>query len=175
VRAAEPGGDGALPVLSGRSLLAMKPFEKILVPVDFSPDSSESIRAAVDVAMRYGAALTIVHVHEPLGYTLPDGYVLYTPQQLSELLDELNELLASVKRDAESAGARHVSTAQLQGIAAHEIVEFAKADGYDLIVMGTHGRTGIRHVLLGSVAERVLRKAPCPVLSVKAADNTDPP
>jgi nucleotide-binding universal stress UspA family protein len=160
------------PIATNAGETPMKPFKKILVPVDFSPHALEAIHAAADLSSRYDASVTIVHVYEPVAYTLPEGYVLYTPKQLEELLREFDKLLASAKRDAEAAGARRVESKQLQGVAAFEIVEFAKANDFDLIVMGTHGRTGVRHVLLGSVAERVLRKAPCPVLTVKASEST---
>jgi nucleotide-binding universal stress UspA family protein len=145
----------------------MKTFQKILVPVDFSPHSDEAIRAAADLSRRYDAAVTLVHVYEIVAYALPEGYVLQTPSQLADMLTEFQKLLASAKKQAESAGALRVETMQLQGVPASEIVDFATAKNVDLIVMGTHGRTGIKHALLGSVAERVLRRAPCPVLTLR--------
>ena len=146
----------------------MKPFEKILVPVDFSPHSGQAIRTAADLAARYGATLTLVHVFQPIAFTLPEGYVLLSAQQLVDIHNQLESALASAKKDAESCGAPKVATALLQGLAAGQILEVAQREGSDLIVMGTHGRTGVRHVLMGSVAERVVRSAPCPVLTVKA-------
>ena len=150
----------------------MKPFQSILVPVDFSKHSKEALHTAADLSARYDAAVTIVHVFEPVAFGMPDGFILHTPEQLANLMTDLDKLLAVDKRDAESAGARRVETKQLQGIAAAEIIEQARKQGADLIVMGTHGRTGIGHVLLGSVTERVLRGAPCPVLSVKAPETS---
>ena len=146
----------------------MKPFKKILVPTDFSPHSQEALRTAVDVAQKYGASITLIHVYEPVAYTLPEGYVLVTPQQLVDLNSELERRLAKAKAEAVQAGVREISTELLQGPPPHEIVDFAQQKAMDLIVMGTHGRTGIKHTLLGSIAERVLRKAACPVLTVKA-------
>ncbi len=148
----------------------MKPFKKILVPTDFSPHSSEAVRTAVDVAQKYGASITLLHVYEPVAYTLPEGYVLVTPQQLVDLNSELERRLGQAKADAEAAGARAVTTQLMQGPPPYEIVDFAQQNAVDLIVMGTHGRTGIKHTLLGSIAERVLRKASCPVLTVKAEE-----
>ena len=84
---------------------------------------------------------------------------------------EYGKALAAEKKIAETAGAQRVDTHQLQGIAADEIVEFAKKGAFDLIVIGTHGRTGIQHALIGSIAERVVRRAPCPVLTVKVRAN----
>jgi nucleotide-binding universal stress UspA family protein len=148
----------------------MKPFTKILVPIDFSAHAQQALHIAADVSARYDASVTIVHVYQPVALTLPEGFMLYTPKQLADLMSEFSKLLDRAKQDAEAAGARRVETSQLQGGVATEITEFARAKGFDLIVMGTHGRTGLRHVALGSVAERVLRMAPCPVLTVKAAE-----
>ncbi len=145
----------------------MKPFKQILVPIDFSPVAREAIGVAADLAQRYEASLTLVHVYEPIAYSLPDGAVLLNAQQLSTLITEIDNLLLSAKRDAEAAGAKKVEVVQLQGFAATEICVLAETKAMDLIVMGTHGRTGLSHVMLGSVTERVLRKAVCPVLAVK--------
>lgn len=146
----------------------MKPFTKILVPVDFSPHSDEAVGYAADLAQRYQAALLLVHVYEPVAYALPEGYVPYTPDQLASMLATSEGLLSRAKEQALAAGAVNVQTRQLQGSVASEIAEFATEQRVDLIVMGTHGRRGINRALMGSVAETVLRRAPCPVLAVKA-------
>jgi nucleotide-binding universal stress UspA family protein len=147
----------------------MKPFRKILVPVDFSACSAEAVRSAADVATHYGAELCLINVYEPINYALPGNYPFYVPGQLEGILAECGKQLATAKKDAEAAGVARAQTQQLQGIPATEIVEFAKKHDFDLIVMGTHGRTGLQHVLIGSVAEKVVRKAPCAVLTVRAA------
>lgn len=146
----------------------MKSFEKILVPVDFAAHSAEAVRTACDVALHYSASITLAHVHEPVDYALPEGYVLYTPEQLIRLNAEFESRLRGAQLDVEALGVSQVDSKLLSGSAAVEIVELARGGNFDLIVMGTHGRTGIRHVLMGSVAERVLRTAPCAVLTVKA-------
>jgi universal stress protein A len=148
----------------------MKPFKKILVPVDFAPHSHEAIEAAADLARRYSASLTLLHVYEPVTYILPEGYVLFTPEQLNTITTELQRRLDKAASQARSAGASEVATRLVQGSPSGEIVATQQSDGYDLIVMGTHGRTGIGHVLLGSVAEKVVRGAHCPVLTVRAPD-----
>ena len=148
----------------------MKPFRKILVPVDFSACSKEAVRAAADVATHYGAEVCLINVYEPINYALPGNYPFYMPGQLENILAECEKHLAASKKDAEAAGIAHAQTQQLQGIPATEIVEFAKKHGFDLIVMGTHGRTGLQHVMIGSVAEKVVRRAPCAVLTVRAAE-----
>jgi nucleotide-binding universal stress UspA family protein len=148
----------------------MTTFAKILVPIDFSSHSSEAIRYAADLARRYQGTLTLVHAYQPVAYALPEGFVLYTPAQFANMLTEFEKLLAAAKLEAEQAGASRVETRSLQGDIASEIVDLAKKDGHDLIVMGTHGRTGASHVLLGSIAEKVVRRAPCPVLTVRAIE-----
>ena len=148
----------------------MKPFEKILVPVDFSPYSSAAIAAAVDLSRRYDGIVTLLHVFEPGRLVVPDGLMFYMPGQLENLLAEYAKLLEKTKAETQAAGALRIETRQAQGIASDEIVELARSEKFDLIVMGTHGRTGVKHALIGSVAERVVRTAPCPVLTVKTQE-----
>jgi nucleotide-binding universal stress UspA family protein len=147
----------------------MKPFKKILVPLDFSPCSAEAIKAAGDVAERYGAEVCLLHVYEPINYGPPNNYPFYVPGQLENILAECEKRLSDSKQQAQAAGIANAQTQLRQGIPATEIVEFAKTHGFDLIVMGTHGRTGFQHALVGSVAEKVLRRAPGAVLTVRAA------
>jgi nucleotide-binding universal stress UspA family protein len=85
---------------------------------------------------------------------------------LQELADQAEAHLAEWKGIAEGMGAKSVRTAKGVGEPALEVVEFAKEGGFDLLVVGTHGRTGLRHAILGSTAERVVRRAACPVLTV---------
>lgn len=148
----------------------MKPFGRILVPVDFSAHSAEAIRCAADLSPRYDAPVTLVHVFQPVEYALPEGYVLFATSQLASMMAEFEKQLDAAKADAEAAGALRVETKLLQGMVSSEIVTFAEGSGHDLIVMGTHGRTGLRRALLGSVAEQVVRRAPCPVLTVRVRE-----
>jgi nucleotide-binding universal stress UspA family protein len=143
-------------------------FRKILCPIDFSEGSREALRLAVD-KLGPDAHLVLVHVWQPPFVYGPDagfpGNVFIETKTLAE-----NEL-ATWKGQAEQLGARRVSTVLATGAPWHEIVELARQDpAIDLIAMGTHGRTGIKHVLLGSVAEKVVRHAPCPVLAVRVRD-----
>lgn len=147
----------------------MKPFQKILVPTDFSPHADEAMRVAGDLCRRYDASLTLAYVYVPVAYSLPDGYTVYTPTQaqLGSMFEDLRRGLQTLKVEAESAGAKRVETRLVEGPVASEICDLAAREGFDLIVMGTHGRTGFSHVLLGSVAEKVVRTAACPVLTVR--------
>jgi nucleotide-binding universal stress UspA family protein len=146
----------------------MKVFKKILVPVDFSACSNEAMHTAADLASRYDASLCLLHVHDLGAHALPVGYLFPTPGQLEHVMASHGEQLERTKKELEDAGAKNVSTQLLRGVPASEIVDFAKQMAADLIVMGTHGRTGLEHVIVGSVAERIVRRATCPVLVVRS-------
>jgi universal stress protein A len=148
----------------------MTPFKKILVPTDFSRHSAEAVSAAADLSRRYEASVTLAYVFEPVTYALPEGHVMQSPPQVEEMRSVFEERLVQAEADARAAGALDVSAKLLTGPVAPEIADFAKVGGYDLIVMGTHGRTGLRHLMLGSVAEKVVRTAPCAVLTVRVRE-----
>lgn len=142
------------------------PFQKILVPTDFSSHAQQAAVVAADLAQRYDAELTLLHVQSAELFDIPEGYVLNMPAQLDELRKVLAQRLAAFQQTMLANGVRRVETRLLRGSIAGEIV--AQANDYDLIVMGTHGRTGLQHLLMGSVAERVVRLARCAVLVVRA-------
>lgn len=149
----------------------MTPFQKILVPTDFSRHSTEALHTAADLSRRYEAStVSLVYVFEPVTYALPEGHVMAAPTQIQELDAVFEQRLAGVKAEAEAAGARNVQTKLLTGPVANEITDYAEQEHFDLIVMGTHGRTGLRHLVLGSVAEKVVRTAPCAVLTVRVRE-----
>ena len=141
-------------------------FRSILVPTDFSPQATAALEAATDLTRRFESKLTLLHVYGAPGLIMPEGFVASGPAELRSLLDAIDKSLKALRVSAEAPG-RTVETQALQGTPAHDICEFARAHGHDLIVMGTHGRTGLSRFLLGSVAERVVREAPCPVLVVR--------
>ncbi len=141
-------------------------WKRICCPVDFSDPARVAMRVAADLARRQGAELTLFHAYPLPGYTLPAGSVVPSTTMLQDLATTTDVHLAEWKAEAEAAGAPRVAIAKSIGDPALEIVEFARAGGHDLIVIGTHGRSGLRHALLGSIAERVVRRARCPVLTV---------
>lgn len=144
----------------------MSLFQKILVPTDFSPHAEVALRLACELAKSNEAALCIVHVQDILLTSLPEGMTYYDTAALAHMRNELAARLGQVQRDVIATGVRQVETKLVEGQPFREIVRVAEESKSQLIVMGTHGRTGIAHVLLGSVAERVVRRSPCPVITV---------
>jgi nucleotide-binding universal stress UspA family protein len=145
---------------------------KILVPVDFSPHAERAFRYAATLAHRLGAELALLHVVEDpfaSGAWGAEAYVPNVPELLESLISGAERQLTTLKESAAAPGPT-ATTAVLTGSPSNAIVEHAKDGGFDLIVMGTHGRTGLAHAVMGSVAERVVRKAPCPVLTLRGVD-----
>jgi nucleotide-binding universal stress UspA family protein len=144
-------------------------WKKILCPVDFSDASRSALQVASELARRFGGEVTVFHAYPLPGYTLPEGTVLPATGMLQELAEQTDALLARWKAEAVADGAPSVATAKAVGEPAAEIVAAAEDGKFDAIVVGTHGRSGLAHVLLGSVAERVVRRAPMPVITVRPA------
>ncbi|HEU5058951.1 MAG TPA: universal stress protein [Kofleriaceae bacterium] len=143
----------------------------IVVPIDFSPSAEDAKQWAIDLARRYGASLILAHVVPPVAWPAsPDGLML-TPTDLAastrgELESSLGQTCAAIREEGVPA-----RPALLDGTPAQEIAALARRADADLIVMGTHGRKGVSHALLGSVAEKVLRTAPCPVFTVRMRED----
>jgi nucleotide-binding universal stress UspA family protein len=142
-------------------------FERLLVPTDFSPTSAHALEYAVALARHSGAAIHLLHVlNYPVeGAASPEGYWV----GLSELRDEMKkDATRQLAELAATLAGVTVTTEVLEGNPARSIVQAAKDRDCQLIVMGTHGRSGFSHLILGSVAERVVRTAARPVLTVSA-------
>ena len=143
-------------------------WKRICCPIDFSDASHAAMEVAADLARKNGASLVLLHAYPIPGYTFPDGSVVASPRMMQELADQAQKHLEDWRVEAEKlVGAPRVRTEKAIGEPASEIVSFVKSSGTDLLVLGTHGRTGLEHALMGSVAERVVRKAHCPVLTVR--------
>ena len=141
--------------------------KRILVPLDFSEQSLRALAYAKTLAKPFAASLDLLHVVPNPYIADPSGLYTPLPQNFLDELEQdartrLNEVLTSDERKAFS-----VRSIVKVGDPLFEIVEYVRLERGDLIVMGTHGRTGISHLFLGSVAERVVRTAPCPVLTVR--------
>jgi nucleotide-binding universal stress UspA family protein len=142
---------------------------RILVPTDFSPPSAAALAAAKELAAQFGASIHLLHVLEDPYATA--GYAAevygYVPPGLKESWQKAAETQMLTEFPEIEREPYHATVAVAFGSPARTIVEYADANGFDLIVMGTHGRGGVAHLLLGSVAERVVRTAFCPVLTVR--------
>jgi len=142
--------------------------KSILVPTDFSEHATKAVDTAIELAKVFGAKVEIVHaflLQPPMatmqgGYSIPDTYFDEVRKRAKA---EVAKLAEEKSGDGVEVTGRAIESAPSGGI-----LEIAEQDKPDLIVIGTRGQTGLKHVLLGSVAERVVRMAPCPVLTVKA-------
>lgn len=144
-------------------------IKKILCPVDFSEPSELAVKYAASLASLFGAKLHLLHVVEHLHGHEHFLILALTPQEIAEKMktqaqEQLSRFTSHLDEGSE------IEAEVREGKAFVEIIKMAREESIDLIVMGSHGRTGLPHILIGSVAERVIRKAPCPVLIVKAKD-----
>ena len=140
-------------------------YDEILVPTDGSETSRRAIERAVDLASKYGARIHALYVVDTTVYsTLETG-----AEMVLEALEEEGEAAVRTVEDAATAAGVEVVTEVTEGNAHDAIMEYAADSGADLIVMGTHGRTGLDRYLLGSVTERVVRTSDVPVLTVRTA------
>lgn len=143
----------------------MLSLKKILVPTDFSACAADALRLAQEIAQKFEGTITLLHVYQIPAYPLAEGTYVGGPQVTAEIV---KDILAALERAKDEAGASvPISTQIAEGVPYLEVARVAREGHFDLIVIGTHGRTGLRHLLLGSVAERVVRTASCPVLTVR--------
>ena len=146
----------------------MLPFKKILVPTDFSESSNQALHAACELAKKFDAELVAAHVYSPIITVFPDGYFALPYSIQKDLNVYLEAALHKTKLEAEHLLGRAVSVELLPGRDYDEIARYAKSEGFDLIVIGSHGRGAVSRFFMGSVTERVLRQAPCNVFVVHA-------
>jgi universal stress protein A len=138
-------------------------FKNIVCPVDFSACSLEALAIATDLAARSDASLLLVHVWQAPMYSGVEYPV--AADLIRTMIGDTDRMMAEHVASAKAGGVKTVLSRVINGVAWREIVKLLEAERqYDLVVMGTHGRTGLEHVLLGSVAEKVVRHAPCAVL-----------
>ena len=154
----------------------MPGFEIVVVPCDFSDHARAALEVACDLAKRLGSQIHLLHVIQPptLAYVTGGGYATAAPAPV-----DMEELRQNALKGLEELGTglgseRGFETHVVESPSIEEAIrECAQQLAADLIVMGTHGRTGLAHIFLGSVAERTLRRAPCPVLTVRAPDEAE--
>jgi len=142
-------------------------FSRILVPVDFSEFTDDIISYATEIAQKFGSAIHLVHVIPNMGYFAP--YESYLAAE--NMVTVQKGVGVEVRQNLEEVAARisgiPVTRAVLTGVSFVEIVEYVKSENIDLVVMATHGRGGLEHIIIGSVAEKVVRRSPCPVLTIR--------
>ena len=141
--------------------------EKILVAIDFSPDSDHALGYAIDLGRQLESVLILAHV---IHTRLPHAAETRFPDMWEYIRTEADAQMNTRRQRATGAGLRAGAVVET-GIPAAKIVQVANNEEAGLIVMGTHGRTGLHHILLGSVAERVVGLSPCPVLTVPRSDH----
>lgn len=148
--------------------LAMIQLKKILLPTDFSQNSRTAQKYACALADQFGAELHVLYVLQDLTLVMPEPGAMFAIPAVNtaEIQQSAEKALATIPEPGWCAG-KKVVRATRNGSPYAEIVRYAADAAIDLIVISTHGRTGLTHVLLGSVAEKVVRKANCPVLTVR--------
>jgi nucleotide-binding universal stress UspA family protein len=140
-------------------------LKKILVPIDFSGCSKKALQYAIPFARQFGASLVLLHVVQ-VNYAVGGEFAAMDyPLAEKELRDFSEKQLAVLAREEIPAGVP-AATAVRTGVPVQQIIEAARELEIDVIILSTHGHTGLKHVLLGSTAENVVRRAPCPVLVV---------
>jgi nucleotide-binding universal stress UspA family protein len=148
----------------------MTEIKTILVPVDFSEHSDKALEYAIGLAKRFGSKLHVLHAyHVPVPIATPDQIAI--PRDYFTSIREAAAKRLKACGDKIAAEGLKSETHLTEMLPVTAINETAQQVSADLIVMGTRGLTGLKHVLLGSVAERVIRTAPCPVLALKAHDD----
>lgn len=147
----------------------MLSIKNILVATDFSDCSSSALDYGRDMARRFGARLHVIHNVEIMPPDLAGmgGFVAAVPQLQADLEQAARHQLEATVTD-DDRREMGATTALVTGeTTSHAIIDYAAESGIDLIVIGTHGRRGLSHVVMGSVAEKIVRTAPCPVLTVR--------
>ena len=145
-------------------------LKRILVPIDFSDCSKKALQYAKPFAEQFHAEIVLLHVSS-VNYMVAEGFGgIDLPTLRTDLMEDAEKQLGEIAGVLESNGAS-VTLNVREGRAASEIVEYAKEANVDLIVMSTHGYSNIKHVLLGSVTENVVRHAPCPTLAVREREH----
>ena len=146
-------------------------IRKILAPTDFSPHAETAVRYACGLAERLGSELHLLHVLSEVVPAGPDPMFtpVMPPEYYMESEEQSRESLAQ-SLDPSWGEPPIVRTAVVWSSSVEGIVDYARDHEVDLVVIATHGRTGLSHVLLGSVAERIVREAPCPVLTIRVRD-----
>jgi nucleotide-binding universal stress UspA family protein len=147
-------------------MIAMK---NILVATDFGEAADNALVYGRELAQRFDATLHVLHVAENVYISAfgAETYASFAPDLQRELEEAAHKRLAEAIIDSDGSGPRTLPVVMTSSSPAFAIIDYAREHGIDLIIMGTHGRGALGHVLMGNVAERVVRLAPCPVLTIR--------
>ncbi|MDF9747065.1 universal stress protein [Natrinema salsiterrestre] len=145
------------------------PYDDVLVPTDGSDHATAALELGTTVAERHGATLHLLSVVDEL----PEVIETESTRLSSQLEENVQELLDDAQSTAKRAGVENVTTTVTAGSVSREITSYAEAEGIDLVVMGTHGHTGLDRHLLGSFTDRVIRTSPVPVLTTRRGDELE--
>jgi nucleotide-binding universal stress UspA family protein len=148
--------------------------QHILVPIDFSAYADRALDFAMALASKLPARLTLLHVIHIIPLGLAEGGAPLPYTYIETLEAEVQQSLETYSKRVQEVGL-DCDTMVMHGIPFQSIIDVARDKQVDLIIMGTHGRTGLKHILLGSVAEKVVRLAPCPVLITRGPADTSEP
>ena len=141
-------------------------LKHILHPTDFSDSSNLALKYACSLATQFGAELHLINVIHDVGMISPPISGFIPPDYYQQLTQYATEELAELPEKVINHSGSVVRNV-CEGVPFVEIIRYAKENAIDMIVMGTHGYSGVKHLILGSVAENVVRKAPCPVLTIR--------
>jgi len=150
-------------------MIAMK---NVLVATDFGEASDNALAYGRELAARFGATLHVLHVAENIYITAfgAETYASFAPDLQRDIEANAHRRLAEAVVDSDGLGPATVPVVMTSGMPAYAIIDYARDHDIDLIIMGTHGREALQHLLMGSVAERVVRLSPCPVLTVRTPE-----
>jgi nucleotide-binding universal stress UspA family protein len=149
----------------------MVEFKTIVLTTDLSENAKAAVPYAMDLARKYGGTVTLLHVCEdPIYYAgtaAAEGFVVDVPDLAQRIEEERRKMLGAEAHALEKNYGVHVVPVLRTGHPVQEILEHAKSHDPDVLVVATHGRTGLAHLVFGSVAEKIIRLSPCPVLSIR--------
>lgn len=144
----------------------MRPIKKILLPTDFSPGSDVAAKFALNLANQVAGQITVFHVAEFPPYGGYEGITWITAQMLNDAEMDADKLLKEFVQKMGKDVPIHTHLETKERNSSKAICDFAKTNDFDVVVIGRHGRTGINKLLLGSVTDKIVRSAPCPVLVI---------
>jgi nucleotide-binding universal stress UspA family protein len=148
----------------------MGEWKRFCCAIDFSEASRLAMQEAAELTRRLDGQLELLHVHPPTPPAVAIEALPATPDVLESVIREIQDTMAQWVEEAARIARRPVRSTINPGSPADEIVRFVRGQALDVVVVGTHGREGLTRLLLGSVAERVVREAPCPVLVIPRRD-----